>query len=185
MKKLPFRSPITVIKTMSALAGSLFTLTLFLSSCNDSTAEVSVNSDADQSHHEASNPTMISDMLSSEDIFALIQSQPNWRLTSWTQEGQAISLVPEVNVSLTFEQAQISGTGGCNQYMANYRVEGDRIIVEPLQATRRACDGLIMEQETKFFAALKGVHQVTLENNERLTLNYGEQSTTSSLIFSP
>ena len=172
---------------MAALAGSLFVISLFLSSCKNSTAEVSVMSDADESHSIASNSTMSSSTLQfpPEDIFTLAQSQLNWRLTSWTQDGKAISLVPEVNVSLNFEQANINGTGGCNQYMTTYRVEGNRVVVDPLQATRRACERAIMEQETKFFAALQGVHQVTLENNEKLTLTYGEESITGSLIFSP
>ncbi|ESA36525.1 hypothetical protein N836_07055 [Leptolyngbya sp. Heron Island J] len=187
MKKLTSRSPIAVTTTVAALAGNLFALSLFLASCQDSTSEVSVISDSDESHSIASDSAMSSGILQfpPEDLFALAQSQPNWRLTSWTQDGQAIALMPEVNISLNFEQTQISGTGGCNQYMTNYRVEGDRIIVDPLQATRRACDQPIMEQETMFFAALKGVHQVTLENNEQLTLTYGEEATTGSLIFSP
>ena len=79
----------------------------------------------------------------------------------------------------------MSGSGGCNQFGAAYRLEGDRVIVDPLQSTRRACKGPIMEQEARFFAVLQQVRQVTLENNQQLTLTYGEEPTAGSLVFSP
>ena len=115
----------------------------------------------------------------------LTQNQLDWRLTAWTQNDQAVLLVPGVEVSLSFGQGQIGGLGGCNQYTGSYHAEGDRIVVNHLHTTRRACDGLIMEQEMKFFAALQEVHHMTLKANERLTLTYGEGSAVGSLIFSP
>jgi heat shock protein HslJ len=42
-----------------------------------------------------------------------------------------------------------------------------------------------MEQEARFFAVLQQVRQVTLENNQQLTLTYGEEPTAGSLVFSP
>jgi heat shock protein HslJ len=42
-----------------------------------------------------------------------------------------------------------------------------------------------MDQETRFFAALQQVRQVTLENKKQLTLTYGEGATAGSLVFSP
>ena len=170
------RFPVPLTNSITGLVGICLALGLLLFSCEDSTAEVTVISDSDESY--ASLPEVVN------QPFAQGQEK-DWQLTAWTQNSQTISLVPKVTVSLKLEESQISGSGGCNQYSAAYRVEGDRMIIEPLRATRRTCDGPVMEQETKFFAALQATHHVTQESDESLTIAYGEASTAGLLFLSP
>lgn len=170
------RFPVPLTNPITGLAGICLALSLLLSSCQDPTAEVTVISDSDES--SAPLPEVVNQPSA--------QGQgKDWRLTAWTQNSQMISLVPDVEVFLRLEEAQISGSGGCNQYSAAYRVEGDRMIIEPLRSTRRACDGPVMEQETKFFTALQSAHHVTRGSDDSLTVAYGEASTAGLLFLSP
>ena len=199
-------------RSVAVLAGNLIALNLLLFACQDSTAEVimtptpGASSSSQPGSSPSSEPGGGSSLPSSpqpssspgpdvavttntptppSESPAPDQNQPNWRLTRWVQNNQPVSLLPEVPISLDWQQGRVSGSGGCNQFGAAYRLEGDRVIVDPLQSTRRGCDGPIMDQETRFFAALQQVRQVTLENNQQLTLTYGEGSTAGSLVFSP
>ncbi|MFZ4640603.1 MAG: META domain-containing protein [Nodosilinea sp.] len=65
----------------------------------------------------------------------------------------------------------MNGFGGCNQFGAAYHLVGDRVVVDPLRATQRACDGPIMDQEAKFLDALQKVNRISLKAGESLTLN--------------
>jgi len=195
-------------RSVAVLAGNLIALSLLLSACQDSTAEVIMtptpgassssqpgsspssepggSSSLPSSPGPSSNPGVTSNAPTPpSESPAPDQNQPNWRLTRWVQNNQPVSLLPEVPISLDWQQGRVSGSGGCNQFGAAYRLEGDRVIVDPLQSTRRACKGPIMEQEARFFAVLQQVRQVTLENNQQLTLTYGEEPTAGSLVFSP
>lgn len=185
-------------KFVPVITGNLIALSLLLSlsACKDSTTEVVMN----PTPGESSSLPSGSQPSSSPDPDVAVttntstpptdkptsgQSQSNWRLTRWVQNNQPVTLLSKAEIYLNLEQGRFSGSGGCNQFGAAYRMEGGRVIVDPLQSTKRGCDEPVMEQETRFFAALQQVRQVTLANNERLTLTYGEGSTAGSLVFSP
>ncbi len=52
---------------------------------------------------------------------------------------------------------RVSGSGGCNRISGKADISGERISFSPLAATRMACAPAIMDQETKFLAALNDV----------------------------
>ena len=52
---------------------------------------------------------------------------------------------------------QVSGTGGCNRYTGHATIEGASIKFGPLASTMMACTPAAMDQERKFFDALKEV----------------------------
>ncbi|NEP54979.1 MAG: META domain-containing protein, partial [Moorea sp. SIO3C2] len=139
MSKLMPRFSMPGSRVATAIAITLCTCSLLLASCKDSTAEVAVSSDSDESQTIHSDSTIGSDMPQStpEDIASLSPDQSTWKLTSWTHNGQTRSLTSDANISLTLDSSIISGTGGCNEYATSYRVEGDRIVMDPISATRR------------------------------------------------
>ena len=51
----------------------------------------------------------------------------------------------------------ISGTGGCNAMRGSATISGDTIVFGPIASTRKACSPAVMDQETRFFSALKDV----------------------------
>jgi putative lipoprotein len=48
----------------------------------------------------------------------------------------------------------ISGTGGCNAMRGRATISGDTIVFSSIASTRKACSPAVMDQESKFFAAL-------------------------------
>ncbi|MEZ5863632.1 MAG: META domain-containing protein [Geminicoccaceae bacterium] len=49
----------------------------------------------------------------------------------------------------------VSGFGGCNRYFGEAEIDGDKIRFGALGSTRMACPEAIMDQESRFFAALE------------------------------
>lgn len=50
---------------------------------------------------------------------------------------------------------QLGGNGGCNRFFASYRLEENKIKVNPISLTRRACPEPIMSNEKSFVQALQ------------------------------
>ena len=51
----------------------------------------------------------------------------------------------------------VHGTGGCNQFNGTAEIAGEALSLGPLATTRRACAEALMDQESRFFAALDAV----------------------------
>ena len=82
--------------------------------------------------------------------------------------------------TIRFEDGQVSGLGGCNQYGGEYQINGNRLTFGALYMTEMACmspEG-IMDQEQRFlqslgdassFEIMNGQLQVSLSEGETLT----------------
>ncbi|MGR9114850.1 MAG: META domain-containing protein [Gammaproteobacteria bacterium] len=65
-----------------------------------------------------------------------------------------------------FEDGEIKGNAGCNQFSASYTEHGRQIMIGPARTTRKACsEEGIMEQENQFLDALGRVsyYEITAE----------------------
>lgn len=58
--------------------------------------------------------------------------------------------------SLQFDGERLSGSAGCNRFSGSYKVEGRTLTAGPLMATKMACPGAGMMQESAFFALMRG-----------------------------
>jgi heat shock protein HslJ len=77
-------------------------------------------------------------------------------VTGFNNGRQAVvSLLPGTTISLSFDEGFVRGFAGCNTFRARYAVDGQRIAVGPIAATRRSCDSAVMAQERQFLAALR------------------------------
>lgn len=66
------------------------------------------------------------------------------------------SPIPDSMTTVRFENGQVNGLGGCNQYGGEYQINGDRITIRELYWTEMACmspEG-IMEQERRYLQSL-------------------------------
>ncbi len=82
-------------------------------------------------------------------------------------------------ITISFEDGQVSGSGGCNSFGGEYQVSGDKIEFGMLMSTLMACaDPAMMEQETAFmqflgdaqrFEALDGQLRIYRSEGEALT----------------
>ena len=62
----------------------------------------------------------------------------------------------ESEIYVQFEaDGSLGGNAGCNRFFASYRLEGNKIHVNPISLTRRACPTPIMSFETSFVEALQ------------------------------
>ncbi len=91
--------------------------------------------------------------------------------TSWllvNLNGQPA--LSDTQVTIRFENGQLSGSDGCNRYSGSYTINGARITVDKnLISTMMACAEPIMTQAAAYIAALTGAATYTIEGGQ-LTL---------------
>ena len=117
-------------------------------------------------------------LLSACNVFPAVSSSLDG--TSW--ELYAISKhrpIEGSNITLAFEDGQVSGSSGCNQFGGEYKVNGNQIEFGMLMSTLMACaDPAMMEQETLFlqflgtaqrFKMVDGQLQIFWSDHEALT----------------
>jgi heat shock protein HslJ len=91
--------------------------------------------------------------------------------TSWTIDTiYAGDRVSDATISARFENGQLSGSAGCNQYMTSYLVDGDKLTLEAIATTRKMCDELTNADEQAFLQALEESRSF-IASAELLTLN--------------
>jgi len=91
----------------------------------------------------------------------------NWEAIGINNGKQAVVSVQNgTTVTAVFSSdGSLSGNGGCNTYNSTYKVDGDKITIGPVSATRMACDQAIMDQEQAYFAALPNAATYLLGKN--------------------
>ena len=79
-----------------------------------------------------------------------------WRLTSYLNGANVMTTVTgEKPVTAKFDSSgALSGSGGCNQYSATYKVTGTSISITQPITTLMACPEPIMQQESTYLAQL-------------------------------
>ncbi|MBU6230498.1 MAG: META domain-containing protein [Cyanobacteria bacterium REEB459] len=177
MKALNMFFSVSPVLATAVVAGNLLAFGALLSACKNPGVPMGPNPGASSAVTVSAGGSPAS----------AAQSQPHWRLSSWTHAGKPVALLAGLDISLKIatKEQRINGFSGCNQFGGTYHLVGDLMVVDPLRATRRACDGPIMAQEETFLAALQQVNQMNLKAGERLTLTYGEKTTAGSLVFAP
>jgi len=79
--------------------------------------------------------------------------------------------------TIHFEDGQVSGLGGCNQYGGEYQINGNKLEFDKLYMTEMACvspEG-IMEQEQRFLKALGDASSFETMNGQlQISLSTGE-----------
>lgn len=96
-----------------------------------------------------------------------------WELVSFEAAGTAEAVPTEAEITATFAEGKITGSGGCNNYFGEYSMENGRVTVAAVGATKMACDGK-MELEQRFFTEIAQTHTVVMEANQlRLVSNNG------------
>jgi heat shock protein HslJ len=97
-----------------------------------------------------------------------------WHLVTMGRVGASSLPAPSARVTLKFgNDGRISGSGGCNSYGGNYRVQGNRLTLSQVFSTKRACiDENANKQESQYFAALETASRFRL-NRQQLTIYYG------------
>ncbi len=99
-----------------------------------------------------------------------------WVLTSYGEPGNEQSPLPDATVTAFFdnEEAELTGTGGCNSYYANYEVDGSKLSIPgPYAVTEMWCGDEKGEQERKFFEILPDAESFEV-SGDKLTIDCGD-----------
>lgn len=92
-------------------------------------------------------------------------------LNGTTWELYSVGKYSPIDGSVTtihFENGQVSGLGGCNQYGGEYQLSGDTLMIDKLYMTEMACmspEG-IMEQELRFLEYLGNVQSFKVTGDQ-------------------
>ena len=65
-------------------------------------------------------------------------------------------------LNFRWDDQKIYGTGGCNRYVANYKIEGNDIKIDSLVLTEVFCENI--EIEKRFVSLLEGAAEIKVEN---------------------
>lgn len=89
----------------------------------------------------------------------------SWTVTGYNNGDEAVvSIALDTEITIEFDdEGRVTGDSGCNTFMGDYTLDGDTISVGPLASTRRACPDEVMDQETRFLAALESAATWTRE----------------------
>ena len=80
----------------------------------------------------------------------------SWIVTSYYTGAAVQSIVGGAELTADFDDAQVSGSGGCNRFNGSVDVSRDRITIGPLASTMALCtDPQLQTQEDHYFAALE------------------------------
>jgi heat shock protein HslJ len=93
-----------------------------------------------------------------------------WRLQEQAIDGQLAALPEGATVTLLLDAGQASGNGGCNDYFAEYTLDGTSLSFGEIGSTLMFCEGPGGEVETTYFANLALVAS-WLSDGESLTLS--------------
>ena len=80
-------------------------------------------------------------------------------------------LIDRSMLTLTLgDNNQASGLAGCNNWMAEYQLSGNRLSLDNIATTRKLCAPALMEQEQRFLAALATVQRWEFAEQQQLLL---------------
>ena len=93
--------------------------------------------------------------------------------TLWTLQGSP----PAAPITATFQQGQVSGSGGCNTYNGTFTTFASDITIGALSVTGLTCGPAVMDQETFYLARLQVVDRYEIQGNQlRLTGRIGDEN---------
>ncbi len=93
---------------------------------------------------------------------------------------EGFTLVPDTQVTLTFDGDNLSALGGCNTLGGTWSLEGDVLVVPPMVHTMMACEpSALMDQETWLNAVLTSKPTVAVDGD---TLTITAQGATVTLV---
>ncbi len=95
-----------------------------------------------------------------------LESTP-WSLVAYVnKEGELVGVLPDTEITVTFESGEVRGSAGCNSYFGPYEIDGNQMTIGLLGATQMLCPEPIMEQEGAYLAALHSAAAYTIEGDK-------------------
>lgn len=98
--------------------------------------------------------------------------------TNWTFVSiGGVPVAADRPTALVFEAERLSGSAGCNRFSGGYSLADRTLTAGPLMATKMACPGAGMTQESAFFALMRGPVSLTFPTDGTLILTGSDGQT--------
>lgn len=98
--------------------------------------------------------------------------------TNWTFVSiGGVPVAAERPTALAFDADRLSGSAGCNRFSGGYSLADRTLTAGPLMATKMACPGAGMTQESAFFALMRGPVSLTFPTDGTLILTGSDGQT--------
>jgi heat shock protein HslJ len=93
-----------------------------------------------------------------------------WTLVSAPGWG-GTNVTPVATITAIFSDKTVSGSAGCNNYVAAYTVQNTKLTIEKPETSNKSCDSPpgIMDQETIYLSNLQGAASYAI-SGDTLTL---------------
>lgn len=95
----------------------------------------------------------------------------NWRLANISEDAAPTPMLFTEEMTADFSSDRLSGSGGCNRFMGGFKTQGNKLIIEPLASTFKACETPVMDQEARYLKALQGAKRYEV-NDQGLQIFY-------------
>lgn len=102
----------------------------------------------------------------------LVEAPDAQVLGEWViEQARSAPVLDKTKARLVFgPEGALSGHGGCNALRGRYTLEGNRLAISQVAATRMACSPALMEQEDRILTALERAARATVPPHGFLTL---------------
>ena len=86
---------------------------------------------------------------------------------TWIAEDiDGAGVIDNAQATLDFApNGRVAGRGGCNRYSGSVTTSGASILMGELVSTKMACAPALMDQETRYMAALQAVRSYRMEDS--------------------
>lgn len=100
-----------------------------------------------------------------------------WGLVSFRNiNGEQLNVLPDTEITALFEEGQVTGSAGCNNYFASYELSDSNLTVGPIGATQMACTpDEIMLQEAGYLNALQNAASFIIAEGNLVVTDAEEQ----------
>jgi heat shock protein HslJ len=117
-------------------------------------------------------------------VFKVAENLPmegtDWILEGIAQGDAIVSTWIDPEISAVFDDGQVTGFAGCNQYFASYETDGTALSLGPIGSTEKSCEDERMQREGDFLGALGAVAGYTIKMD---TLTLSDAAGDSLLVF--
>jgi heat shock protein HslJ len=94
-----------------------------------------------------------------------------WRPT----EIAGVEIAEDTEIFVSFEDGEVTGNGGCNQFFGSYKIEGGAIAFGPIASTKMLCPDPVQQNEDHLFEVLSQIAGFRRDGTElELTAEAGE-----------
>ncbi len=110
-----------------------------------------------------------------------------WVLASYSEQGDLQAVLAGTEITAMFDSAEghVTGSAGCNSYLAHYEASGNKLSLSDIASTDMACGAPegIMEQEQEYLTLLSDTATFQVEDSQLTISSSDGQVLFFGLVF--